>query len=86
MYTPKRTKLQFKIIFQEAPVPIYSSATIPYLCYLNNYIYFLKENVHGKCTPSRTSDKKSGEYAPIPLKMRQNVSKIFSETYQIALF
>ena len=63
MYTARRTKLQFKIILEEAPVPIAGSATISYLYYLNIYIYLYKCAVkHTNCT----IDKKSGEYAPIP--------------------
>ena len=63
MYTPRRTKLQFKIIFHEA-------RAISYLYYSN--IYCLKrkftENVLQN-TLNCTIDKKSGEYAPIPLNI-----------------
>ena len=64
-YTPRRTKLQFKIIFEEDPVPIASEQQY-HLYYSNTYIYFLKrkftENVLQN-TPNCTIDKKSGEYA-----------------------
>ena len=71
MYTSRRTKLQFKIIFEEDPVPI-ASAQQYHLYYSNIYIYFLKrkftENVLQN-TPNCTIDKKSREYAPIPLNI-----------------
>ena len=71
MYTPRRTKLQFKMIFKEDPVPIASAQQYHlYISILFKYLYiFSSEKVHGKCAPNRTIDKKSGEYAPIPLNI-----------------
>ena len=99
MYTPRRTNLKFKILFED----IYAFYIIQI------YIYLLKrkftENVVQN-TPSWTIDEKSGEYTRMPLKIvcavthyllflykilflqffLQNFSKISSITHQIALF
>ena len=71
MYTPRRTKLQFNIIFEEASEPI--AIVQQYHIYIIEiFIYFLKrkftENVLQN-TPNYPFDKKSGEYAPIPLNI-----------------
>ena len=73
MYTPRFTKLQFKILFEEDPVLVHSNIiSISYQYYSNINIYFLKrkftENVLQN-TPNCTIVKKSGEYAPIPLNI-----------------
>ena len=73
MYTPRRTKLQFKIILEEDPVPIASAQQYHInIIQIQIYIYFLErkftENVLQN-TPNYTIDKKSGEYAPIPLNI-----------------
>ena len=63
MYTPRRTNLKFKILFEEDPVPI-ASAQQWHIYIIQIYIYFLErkftENVLQN-TPSCTIDKKSGE-------------------------
>ena len=73
MYTPRLTKLQFKILFEEDPVPIASAQQYHiYIIQIQIYIYFLKrkfsENVL-QTTSNYTIDKKYGEYAPIPLNI-----------------
>ena len=91
MYTPRRTKLQFKIIFEKDPVPMASAQQ--YHIYIIQILNVLQN------TPNCTIDKKSGEYAPIPLnkvcavihyllflQFFFNFSKIFSKTHQIASF
>ena len=71
MYTLRRTKLQFKIISKEDPVPI-ASAQQYIMSILFKYLYiFSYEKVHGDCTahqntPNCTIDKTSEKYAPIP--------------------
>ena len=71
MYTPRRTRLEFKIIFEEDPVPI--ASTQQYHIYIIQiFIYiFLRESSWKvlQNTPNCTTDKKSGEYAPIPLNI-----------------
>ena len=71
MYTPRRTNLKFKILFEEDPVPIASAQQL-HIYIIQIYIYFLKrkftENVLQN-TPSCTIDKKSWEYFPIPLNI-----------------
>ena len=73
MYTPRRTKLQFKIIFEEDPVPIASAQQYHiYIIQIFICIYFLKRKIMESVlqnTPNCTIDKKSWEYAPIPLNI-----------------
>ena len=70
MYTPRRTNLKFKILFEEDPY--LARAQQYYINIIQIYIYFLQrkftENVLQN-TPSCTIDKESGEYAPIPLNV-----------------
>ena len=71
MYTPKRTKLHFKIIFDKNPVPI-SSAQQYHIYIIQIFIYFLKRKITENVlqdTPYCTINKKSGEYVPIPLNI-----------------
>ena len=72
MYTPRRTKLQYKIIFEEDPVPIASAQQYHNMYYSNIYIYFLKRKFTANVLQNTSNciiDKKSGEYAPIPLNI-----------------
>ena len=73
MYTPRHTKLQFKIIFHEDPVPIASAQQYHiYIIQIFIYYYFFKRKFMETVlqnTPNCTIDKKSGEYAPIPLNI-----------------
>ena len=58
MYTPRQTKLLFKIIFEEDLVPIASSQQY-HIYIIQIFIYvFLRER-----------SRKSGVYAPIPLNI-----------------
>ena len=75
IYTPRRTKLKLKIIFEEDPVwsvPIASSQQYHIYIIQIFIIYFLKRKVTENVlqnTSNCTIDKKSGEYAPIPLNI-----------------
>ena len=68
MYFPTSTKLQFKIIFEEDPVPIASAQQYNISYIIPNiyiYIYILKRKfteIVLQNTPNSTVDKKSGEY------------------------
>ena len=71
MYTPKRTNLKFKILFKEDLVRI-ASEQPKHIYIIQIYIYIFKRKFTEHVlqnTPSRTIDKKSGEYAPIPLNI-----------------
>ena len=71
VYSKTHYNLKFKILFEEEPVTI-ASAQQQHIYNIQIYIYFLKrkftENVLQN-TQSCTIDKKSGEYAPIPLNI-----------------
>ena len=71
MYTPRRTNLKFKILFEEDPVPI-ASAQQQHIYIIQIYIYFLKRKFTETVLqniPNCTIDKKSGEYASVPLNI-----------------
>ena len=65
MYTPRRTELQFKMLFEEDPVPIASSQQY-HIYSIQIFIYvLLRERSRKMCskTYQLTINKKSGEYA-----------------------
>ena len=69
MYTPRCIKLQFKIIFEEAPgLLLVRSNIIIYIILIFIYI-FLRESSRKMCSKTLNCkiDKKSGVYVPIPI-------------------
>ena len=52
MYTPRRTKLQFKIIFEEDPVPIASAQQYHIYIYQICMYIFLRESSRTMCSKS----------------------------------
>ena len=55
MYTPRRTKLQFNIIFEEDPIPTCIASEQQYHIYIIQiFIYIFLRESSRKCAPRHT--------------------------------